>query len=426
MANSLRARVVAASAGLVLLLAGCSAQGTQGTTPTASVTSVPATAAVPSALFDAGAVHTIAVDADQATLTGMIRTYLDSGEKEWIKATVTIDGRTFADVGIKLKGNSSLRGITTDTPAQELPLRIRLDKYVDDQNIDGYADVTVRANNSETSLNEAVSLDLLRDAGLASEKAIATRFSVNGSAEVLRLTVQNLDDTWLAENFPDAGKDSVLYKAEAEGDWSWRGKDGDYTTSFEIEAGADDYAPLVSLLDLLNNGTAAQIARKLPGLLDIDSLAQYLAFEEFVDNFDDIDGPGNNSYLLWDSKTRKFTVVAWDHNLTFGLRAGGGGAPGGGVPGGGGSGRPPGGGGGGGGGGAPNRSNPLTTAFRANTTWTALYNTRLDALTADLAGSGRLTAAVDAWVATLTAGASDLVDAATLTTEADAIRAYAR
>jgi spore coat protein CotH len=49
-------------------------------------------------------------------------------------------------------------------------------------------------------------------------------------------------------------------------------------------------------------------------MLDVDLFATYLALEDLIDNFDDISGPGNNSYLLWDSATQKFTIVAWDHN----------------------------------------------------------------------------------------------------------------
>ena len=45
-------------------------------------------------------------------------------------------------------------------------------------------------------------------------------------------------------------------------------------------------------------------------------------------NFDDIEGPGNNSYLYFDPDTGVATVVAWDHNLAFGgLGGGGGGGP---------------------------------------------------------------------------------------------------
>ena len=41
----------------------------------------------------------------------MIETFVDSGDKEWIEATVTIDGTTFERVGLRLKGNSSLMGL---------------------------------------------------------------------------------------------------------------------------------------------------------------------------------------------------------------------------------------------------------------------------------------------------------------------------
>ena len=439
-----RSRVVAGLAALIFFAAGCSAPGvaTDAASGTAGITSTAA------ATLDATTVHGIALTVDDEVLKAMIQTYLDTGEKEWISGSVTIDGQTFDNVGIKLKGNSTLRSITVDTPAQDLPLRIRLDKYVDGQQWSGLSDFAVRANSSETSMNEAVALDLLSDAGLASTQAIATRFSVNGGDETLRLTVQNLDDAWVEQNFPDAGADSVLYKSESEGNWSWRGADGDYSTAFDIEAGADDYQPLIALLDLLNNGTDEEIAAKLPMLVDLDSFATYLAFQEIIQNFDDIDGPGNNSYLFWDSATQKFTVVAWDHNLTFGVQNGrGGGMPGGGrgepggtMP----TGAPPSGfeppadgelpeGGPGGGqfpgegGGRPgmSRSNPLVEAFKANSEWSATYDAALVDLKAKLFTSGLLAETVDAWQAALTAGASDLVNAETIASEADAIRAYA-
>lgn len=462
-----RSRVVAGLAALIFFAAGCSVPGTatDAAAGTAGITS----AAAP---LDATTVHSIALTVNDEVLKAMIQTYLDTGEKEWISGSVTIDGRAFENVGIKLKGNSTLRSITVDTPAQDLPLRIRLDKYVDGQQWSGLSDFAVRANASETSMNEAVALDLLSDAGLASTQAIATRFSVNGGDETLRLTVQNLDDAWVGQNFPDAGADSVLYKAESEGNWSWRGADGDYSTAFDIEAGADNYQPLIELLDLLNNGTDEEIAAKLPTLVDLDSFATYLAFQEIVQNSDDIDGPGNNSYLFWDSATGMFTVVAWDHNLAFGASMGGGGfggADGPGGAGGQGGGRPagmpegmtppaggfgdgqtppeamtlpegmtapeggfPGGGQGAGeagggqaGGGMMARSNPLVTAFKANAEWTALYDTALTDLKASLLTGGALTKSVDAWSATLTAGASDLVPADTITSEADAIRKFA-
>lgn len=419
-----------------LLLSGCATTGTTGQ-DASSVTSASSLAAS-TALFTATQVHTIEVEVDEEALTQMIQTYLDTGEKEWVSGTVTIDGQTVEDVGIKLKGNSSLRGISTDTPAQDLPLRIRLDKFVDDQDLEGYSDLTVRSNATTTAMNEAVSLDLLSAAGLASTEAIATRFSVNGSEEELRLTVQNLDDAWVADAFPEAGEGSVLYKSEAEGDWSWRGEDGDYSTAFDIEAGEDDYGPLIELLDLLNNSTEEEIAERLPELVDLESFATYLAVQEIIQNSDDIDGPGNNSYLFWDSATEQFTVVAWDHNLSFGAMNAGGG-PGGGGPGAGGEapsfedgevpegmepptvedGELP----EGGRGGMMSRSNPLVDVFLANDDWAALYDDELARLQSDLVDDGALETSIEAWTQTLTSEAADLVTVEEVEQDADALRA---
>ena len=467
MTNS-RVKLAAALAASVMVLGGCghsspSASSTASSSATVAPLETSTGAANTSAKLDATTVHTIAVTVDDSSLREMLQVFLDTGEKEWIHGSVTIDGETFTDVGLKLKGNSSLRGISVDTPAQDLPFRIRLDKYVDDQQFEGTSDFTVRSNSSETSMNEAVALDLLTDAGLASTQAIATRFSVNGSDETLRLTVQNLDDTWVQNYFSDAGADSVLYKSEADGTWGWNGEDGDYSSSFDIEAGADDYAPLIALLDLINNGTEEEIAAQLPDLVDLESFATYLAFEDVINNFDDIDGPGNNSYLFWDSATNKFTVVAWDHNLAFGGMGGnmpergmpnfadgtmpeggrpnfgdgtmpedrtvpeGGrpdladgtmpegfvppeGGPGGDNPGAGHMGGP-----------GMSRSNPLVTAFKANADWSALYDAKLAELQTSLIDGGALATSVETWTATLESGASDLVSTDTIASEGEAI-----
>lgn len=441
MTNS-RVKLAAALAASVMVLGGCgnslsNSSSAASSSATASASATSTDTAASSSQLDASTVHTIAVTVDESALSEMLQTYVDTGEKEWIQGSVTIDGESFTHVGLKLKGNSSLRGISADTPAEDLPFRIRLDKYVDDQQFEGVSDFTVRSNSSETSLNEAVALDLLTDAGLASTQAIATRFSVNGSDESLRLTVQNLDDTWVKDYFPDAGADSVLYKSEADGSWDWLGEDGDYSSSFDIEAGADNYEPLVALLDLINNGTAEEIAAQLPDLVDIDSFATYLAFEDAINNFDDIDGPGNNSYLFWDSATQKFTVVAWDHNMAFGGGAGG-------LPGGqGGDGAmpdrpnagdmpnvgdmPAGGGpqgdnpGAGGPGGGMSRTNPLVTAFKANADWSALYDAKLADIQASLIDGGPLASAVKTWTTTIESGASDLVSTDTITSDGEAI-----
>lgn len=354
-------------------------------------------AAVSGVFFDPAVVHDVVATFDEDEYDAMIAAYKDSGDKQWLKAALIIDGQTFDEVGLRLKGNSSLMAlggngggfaggnfgggpqmtitndagtpITTDgfptdqaTPTtgnatvargtggdisadepQGLPWLVRLDKYVDDQNLNGLTEFVIRSNNSSTALNEALSLNLLTEAGLASQSAAYIRFTANGNGPKLRLAIENPDDTWLEAHFPDAG---TLFKSEADGNWGFHDDDLDaYMQAFDLEAGggdddAENYAPLISFLDFLNNSDDATFASDLPDRLDVDQFAAYLAMMDLIQNGDDIDGPGNNSYLFYDDATGIFTVVPWDMNLafggmggvgaTFGGRGGGGGFPGGG------------------------------------------------------------------------------------------------
>lgn len=73
-------------------------------------------AAAAESVWDADVVHVISINVDDDAFRAMVETYESSEEKEWIRADVTIDGTTFRDVGMRLKGNSSLRGSTRTPP----------------------------------------------------------------------------------------------------------------------------------------------------------------------------------------------------------------------------------------------------------------------------------------------------------------------
>lgn len=77
--------------------------------------------------------------------------------------------------------------------------------------------------------------------------------------------------------------------------------------------------------------------------------------------------------------------------------------------------------GGGQGAGAPGGGNILSERFLASDTFSALYEAELERLTEVLYGSGLAEDSLDAWVQTLETGASDLVSASVIESEADAL-----
>src|SRR5665648_819564 len=372
----------------------------------------------------------------------MISEYETSGEKTWIPGTVTIDGTELSDVGLRLKGNSSLSTLDADADPATLPWLVRLDKYVDGQSYRDITSFVVRSNITTTAVNEAVALELIELAGLASQQATSVRLTVNDGTARLRLVIENPDEDWASSVFDSPG---LLYKSEARGDWSYRGDDpASYTDVFDQQAGEDDLTPLIELLDFVNNADDATFAAELADRVDVEAFARYLAVQELVGNFDTISGPGNNSYHRYEAETEVFTVVSWDPNLSFGITpmAGGmGGGPGvgGSLPDGMDPGNPPampegfdpdnppegfdpgdlpaGGMGGMG-------SNILEERFRATPELAALYDEAVADLTAELIDSGVAAEVLATWVAVLTEHAGDLVDTATIEQDAAAVATY--
>ena len=379
-------------------------------------------------LWDSTQLHTIEVDVDPDAYAAMIQTYTDSGEKDWVMATITIDGVTYTDAGMRLKGNSTLRDLNAETAEspQDLPWLISLDKFVDDQNHEGTFDIVIRSNSTETSMNEAVALELLGAAGLATEEAISTTLAFNNGSASLRLAIEHPDAVWEEKNFSEDG--GLLYKADSEGDYSYRGDDeAAYDDVFNQKVGDDDLEPLTEFLDFINNSDDDTFAAELSERLDVASFATYLAYQDLIGNFDDIDGPGNNSYLHYDEETHLFTVVNWDLNLAFNTANVGGGP--GGVGGGGAEGRPVGRpqapveGGQAGAISAPSEGNILAERFQADADFAELVDQAKTDLTATLFASGLADEIINDWTSMLQTNATAFVDADTVVADAAAITA---
>lgn len=412
-------------------LTGCAslqAAGSQGTSSASA-------GGVTNGYLAADSLHSVEITVDQSAYQEMIAAYTSNQTKNWIEATVTVDGVAHEKAGLKLKGNSSLQGISADTAPQKLPWLVRFDKFVDGANHEGMTRMVIRAGATTSALNEAVALDLLATTGLASEKAAHISLSVNGSDPVLRLTCQDLDESWVGQNFDVAG---LLYKAESTGDYTYRGTDESaYKDVFDQETGEANLAPLIEFLQFINESSDADFQSGLAQRVDVDKMVTYLAFEDLIDNFDDITGPGNNSFLWWAEQANQMTVVAWDHNCAFGLKPGAGvgqrwRGDGGQPPGGGG--QPPGGAGGqqppdagqqpGDGGGRGARANALVDRFNSLLDGEAKVSAERDRLRQELYTSGVAQTILDARAKVLTDQAGSLIEQSSVEADAQRIAAY--
>ena len=275
-------------------------------------------------LFDDEVIHEIAVTFDPDDYDRMIATYQEEGRKEYIEASVTIDGAVVSSVGLRLKGNSTLtalrRGGSVDDPSR-LPWLLRFDAFVKGQRYQGYEEIAIRPRGpTQTLLSEPLALDLIAAGGEPSQRASYSSFVVNGGAAALRLVVEVPGDRYAADTF---ATDGVLYKARPIGRFAYLGEDPlAYEDAFEqiTRTNRQDLKPLIELLRWGAQASDEEFAAELVAHVDVEALARYLALHALLRNYDDMGGPGQNYYLWYDLETERFTVLTWDLNLAFDRR----------------------------------------------------------------------------------------------------------
>jgi spore coat protein CotH len=372
-------KLVVASVAFVVVLAGVFGTGMIRPYTTSAAHTAPAVVTQDIAgtkdLFDTTTAHSVTIDFADANYQKMLKEYFDSGEKDYLPVTVVIDGTTIENVGIRLKGNSTLGsltwngqrregglgggdrpggggppgdfqppegmaipegfprpggqggrpgggmgGIRAELKAEEpesLPWLISFDEYVEGRRYQGHSQIAVRPGTTESSaqLNEALAISLIDASGEPAQRFTYSGFTVNGRESEPRLLVEYLD-----EGYAEDLGNGVLYKSLASGQFTYQGGDQtEYVDDFKQvnNIGGTDLQPVIDLVEWVETASDEEFAAGLADRLEVESFARYVALQSIVMNFDDMAGPGKNYYLWYDLDTRKFTVVSWDLNLAF-------------------------------------------------------------------------------------------------------------
>ncbi|AIK83802.1 spore coat protein CotH [Corynebacterium glutamicum] len=329
-------------------------------------------------IFDTSVSHEISLQVSQESLDEMLADYQEDGSKTWVKATITIDGVTIEDVGIRLKGNSTLSGLSGksengipqgpgggDFPElSEEEMAQFQEQFAEDTaetgetaeteetrgpgggmggggmggmtsvdaddvstwplliSFDKYEDGRVYQGMTQLALrpgttvvNEAMALALTAETGQVSQQSSFTTFSLNDEPSTTRLLLEHPD-----ENYADALGNGVLFKADSNSSFTYQGEDQtEYDGQFkQINGdGNGDIQPIINLLKWLDTASDEEFAEHLSDYVDVESFARYVATQNLLVNSDDMAGPGSNYYLWYDYDTGLISVISWDLNLAM-------------------------------------------------------------------------------------------------------------
>ena len=271
-----------------------------------------------SRLFDGSRVHRVDIQVEDW------EAFLASApEEEYIPATVEIDGEAFRQVGLRAKGNNSLR-LTAEYGLSRYSLKLEFDHYTDGS-YHGLDKLSLDASFQDNSyLKTWLAFDIMEFLGVPTPLRSFVWVTVNGQPWGLFLAVEEPEEAFARRNF--GANHGQLYKpdyrslAEENADVHLRyttGEPEDYPGIFEnakLDPSPADRQRLVDSLKTLDSG------QRLEEAVDVDEVLRYFVGQVFVMNWDSYLGHTGHNYLLYEEEG-KLSMLPWDYNLAFGTYA---------------------------------------------------------------------------------------------------------
>ena len=225
----------------------------------------------------------------------------------WFSATVSVDGETHAEVGVRKKGFVGSQSSTKPS------LKLRFDKYVDDQSLPGGMN-RMTLNNSvqdPSMLNTCLSYRVFAAAGNPAPRCNFATVSVNGTDLGLYVHVEEFKAPFLSHHFGSA--EGHLYE----------GTVSDFTPEFrgtiekKTHEDADDWSDIDAVVAALADPSDAGL-KALGRIVDLDRFLSFWATEVLVGHWDGYAGDRNN-YWFYRVPGGRFVFLPWGTDGTFHL-----------------------------------------------------------------------------------------------------------
>jgi len=244
----------------------------------------------------------------------------------WVPCSVFFNGIEWYRVGIRYKGNSSLRS-SYQKGIKKLSFKLDFDQFEDawpeltDQRFYGFKQLNLKNNFEDLSMmREKVGSDLFRWFGLASPEVAFCEVYVDvGSGPQyfgLYSLVEEVDDSVLETQF---GYDSgTLYKPDGQAASFSSGSFNESEMEKKNNEEAADFSDVLKLYNAINSNTGTtdpeQWKKDLEAIFNVDIFLKWLAANTVMQNWDTYGVMTHNYYLYNDPAINQLTWIPWDNN----------------------------------------------------------------------------------------------------------------
>ena len=239
----------------------------------------------------------------------------------YMKADLVLTDSTgvysFADIGVRLKGNSSY-----SHPGDKKSFKIDFNKYISGQNYDGLKKLNFGNGFKDPSfMREKLFFDICREVGVPAPRSNFANVYFNGTLWGFYCVVEQIDDQFLDWRILD--DDGNLFKA---GDNFGGGPGGggneadlkhygtnqvDYEARYELKTNetSNDWSDLIEFTDFIENSTAAVFESELGNYIEINEYISSAALDNLFSNLDSYTESARNYYIYHNLTSDKWEWI---------------------------------------------------------------------------------------------------------------------
>jgi spore coat protein CotH len=235
-----------------------------------------------------------------------------------VPAELTVDGKTYPDVGVHFRGMSSYGMIGAGSKRS---LNLRLDLAHKDQHLAGYRTLNLlNAHEDPTFLRPILFLEIARDY-LPASKANLARVVINGENWGIYDNIEQFNKDFVKEWFgtTKGARWKVRGNPGGQGRLTYLGDDPvAYKAIYTIKTKEDPkvWASFIQMCKVLNETPADKLEAALNPLLDIEGALRFIALDNALINNDGY-WIRTSDYSIYQDVKGRFHIIPADVNETF-------------------------------------------------------------------------------------------------------------
>lgn len=241
-------------------------------------------------------------------------------EPKYVSVTLKFNGKTWNNVGFRLKGNSSLSSIWR-AGIYKLPFRMQFDEFEDkypeinDQRLYGFKEVSMTPAFKDNSLiREKVASDIFRMAGIPAAQTAFYKVYINFGDGLkycgVYTMIEAVEDTMLKSQFGE--KSGNLYKPESTFQ-NFSQAQFEKKTNEETSDWSDIQATITALNASTRTSNSALWRENLEKVFNVDHFVKWLAVNTTLVSWDTYGAMAHNHYL-YNHSSKKLLWIPWDNN----------------------------------------------------------------------------------------------------------------